>query len=128
MNQSTSRQPYSPLQMVETVFSHMAAIYGNKFNDLWRGINPDDVKGMWANKLSEFEAFDIKYALNLLIDIKYPPTLPEFYLMCRQGRAERVKQTPQLPSSKEPETYNYTAEDIQKKLGPYLRKVIVNND
>lgn len=127
MNQSTSRRPYSDLEMIETVFAHMAAIYGNRFNDLWRGINPDDVKAVWAQKLSEFESFDIKFALDGLLNVDRPPNLPEFYAMCRQGRAKRIKNTPQLPSNEKPSTYSYTPEEIREKLKPYMKKIIVQD-
>jgi len=88
-NQSTLplNQPVLPDPWVERIFDHMAALYGSKFADLWRGTDAEKVKDMWARKLGGFASMPacIRAALNALDERPFPPTLPEFIQLCRES-------------------------------------------
>lgn len=84
---SPDHKPALPDAWVSKIFDLMAASYGSKFLDLWRGTNLLDVKRHWAEKLGGFadrpEA--IKLALDALDEKPFPPTLPEFIALCREN-------------------------------------------
>jgi hypothetical protein len=70
-----------PLPWVEKIFSVMSASYGTLFADRWRGMNLGEVKAAWASKLADLTPAELKRGLNSLGG--FPPTLPEFALLCR---------------------------------------------
>lgn len=92
--------PSTPLATpwVERIFAHLSLIYGSRFLDMWRGVDADHLKAMWANKLGGFaenpEA--IKLALDALDDKPQPPTLPEFLRLCRDAARRTGSSVPAL--------------------------------
>lgn len=58
-------------------------MYGNKFLDLWRDLDLNKVKQAWAEDLAGFSANEIKTGLDVCRQKPWPPTLPEFMLLCR---------------------------------------------
>lgn len=93
MNQtlSTSHQPQYwpdnalPKPWVERIFDRMSVLYGSKFADLWRGVEPEGLKQAWAEELCGFkdQPERIKQALDALRGLEQPPTLPQFINMLR---------------------------------------------
>ena len=51
---SAARPFVLPDSWIVRIFDHMAAMYGSKFADLWRGTEPEKVRAMWAEKLAGF--------------------------------------------------------------------------
>ncbi len=94
-----------PELWIEKIFSEMLASYGSKFNDLWRGSNLADVKAMWARKLAGFEDKPkaIRAALDALDERPFPPTLPEFLLLCRDAARRFGPTLPALDFKPDPE-------------------------
>lgn len=80
-----------PESWVARIFEHMAGLYGSKFADLWGGSSPEKVHAVWAEKLAGFadKPHAIKAALDALDEHPFPPTLPEFVVLCRNA-ARRV--------------------------------------
>jgi hypothetical protein len=70
---------------IENLFAKFAAIYGVKFADQWAGINHDAVKATWEQGLADLRRDEIVAGIQRLIlcGKPFPPTLPEFYVMCR---------------------------------------------
>lgn len=68
---------------------------------MWRGIDPAQLKAVWAEKLGGFSDRPeiIKHALDSLDDKPWPPTLPEFVEICR-NQARRIGST--LPAIEAP--------------------------
>lgn len=85
-----------PDSWVESLLNRMAAIYGEKFLNLWSRTPPADMRDMWADALGRFDGEQIKWALHHLIaNNPFPPTLPEFVMLCRQAPRPEV---PALPA------------------------------
>lgn len=81
-NASIEGQPQSG---VERLFGRLAAMYGTKFADLWRGVDMADIKQAWAEALRGYTADEIMRGVNACMSRDWPPTLPEFARMCRPG-------------------------------------------
>ena len=77
----------------------MTALYGNKFTDMWRGIDDQEVKRCWGDELSAYTVPQITNAVNGLTEKKFPPTLPEFLEMC-EATKPRVVSMAHLPAPK----------------------------
>lgn len=100
------------------IFDHMAAMYGSKFADLWRGTDPEKVRAMWAEKLARFadKPKAIKLAIDSLDDKPFPPTLPEFLALCREAAKRIGDNKPALPH-KLTEDDKLHQNEMAKRLG-----------
>lgn len=58
-------------------------MYGNKFTDMWREIEPESIKRAWGEDLAGYTADELKKGLEWCKTQKWPPTLPEFMTACR---------------------------------------------
>lgn len=86
-----------PERWVEALFTAMAATYGARFADLWRGAKIDDVKRQWGVELARLTSAQMKAGRETLTDLEKAPTLPEFMAHCRRARVEAVAaEQPQL--------------------------------
>lgn len=77
---STSRLPDS---WIERLLDRLAAMYGQKFTDQWRGVDPSYLKSVWGEELASYSADEIKRGLSACRTRPWPPTLPEFLTLCR---------------------------------------------
>lgn len=85
-----------PDSWVESLLNRMSAIYGTKFVAQWERTNPAEMRDMWAEALGPFDGERIKWALlQLVANNPFPPTLPEFVMLCRQAPR---KESPALPA------------------------------
>lgn len=81
-------------EWVERIFSVMACSYGKKFAELWAGAEADELKRFWAQKLFPFATnpHAIGLALERMMEeFPNPPTLPQFYDLCRQAARHGAK-------------------------------------
>ena len=74
-----------PGEWVERIFQIMAANYGARFADAWRGVDAETVKAVWAKKLGALKPEQIRRGIASLEQCKFPPTLPEFMALCKQA-------------------------------------------
>ena len=70
-------------QIVERVFERLAAMYGAKLADLWRGCDMASIKQTWAAALAGYRHDEIRRGLQGCLTRPWPPTLPEFLSLCR---------------------------------------------
>ncbi|WP_342704253.1 hypothetical protein OHZ10_08055 [Burkholderia arboris] len=90
-----------PQKWVETIFATMAAFYGARFADLWRGSKTAEVKRVWGVELAKLSADQMRAGRENLTALPKPPTLPEFVGFCRQARSEQAASTaPQITDQK----------------------------
>lgn len=73
----------STLAHVEALFSELAAIYGARFADMWRNTDVGHVKTVWAGALAGLTVGEVRQGLIGCRKKPWPPTLPEFLLLCR---------------------------------------------
>lgn len=82
-----AKLPALPDPWVSKLFSHMSALYGTRFTDLWKDCDLADVKHTWAEELASFtdnpECFGLALK-SLTNENRFPPTLPEFVAICRR--------------------------------------------
>lgn len=73
-------------------------MYGNKFADMWAGIELADVKKCWADELRIFSVDQVGKAVDGLKLNNFPPTLPEFLQLCIQARREAPRSYEHRPA------------------------------
>jgi hypothetical protein len=78
------------LPWVERLFERFASMYGAKFLDLWRDMDIARVKDAWAEELAGLTVDEIKTGLAAMKTKPWPPTLPEFIVLCRPPRDARA--------------------------------------
>jgi hypothetical protein len=71
---------------VERLFQRFFAMYGSRFTSMWS--SPDEgmrhqVKEVWAEGLLGYSGSEIRQGLAACKSKIWPPTLPEFLLLCR---------------------------------------------
>lgn len=72
-----------PLDWIERLFTRFVGMYGSKFADLWRGTDLASVKSIWAEDLVGYSGEELKRGLESCKVRVFPPTLPEFMILCR---------------------------------------------
>lgn len=79
---STSRKTI-PEVWIERLFEQFSGLYGMKFVDQWRGCDIAAVKRVWSEVLGGYTADEIKRGLDACMTRVFPPTAPEFSMLCR---------------------------------------------
>lgn len=84
MNQLTN-ETLPPLQSawIDRLWQRFLMMYGNKFADMWRDLDPNAVKRAWAEDLAGYSADELKRGLDWCKTQDWPPTLPAFMTACR---------------------------------------------
>ncbi len=72
-----------PAAWIERLFSRLVGFYGSKFADLWKGTDLAMVKQVWAETLAGYTPEEIKRGIDACLSRPFPPTLPEFLMLCR---------------------------------------------
>ena len=98
-----------PRSWTESLLKKMTALYGERFLNQWRNVEPEDMIGTWSDALGPYcdigqdgQGQRIKWALDqLAANNPYPPTLPEFVALCRQAPRPQVKALPEPTVSDE---------------------------
>jgi len=83
----TQYRAFQP-DLIDRLFARFAAMYGNRFADMWAGISIDEVKKCWADELRIFSVDQVGKAVDSLKSNNFPPTLPEFLQYCAQARRD----------------------------------------
>lgn len=87
-----SGRPPLRIDWVERIFSVLSAGFGRQFADQWAGVDPDEMKHLWAKKLRDF--FDqpeaISGALDEATSAKFPPNVGEFREMCKSRYIDKT--------------------------------------
>ena len=72
-----------PIEWIDRLFQRLGGMYGSKFLAMWEGSDIESVKRIWAESLADFEADEIRDGLESCKTRTWPPTMPEFLLLCR---------------------------------------------
>lgn len=91
-------------ELTERVFAAMTMRYGNKFADMWRGIDLDEVKATWSQKLAAFPIGVVAKAVDALDGLNFPPTLPEFLALCVKASGSRLPEHQPMMALPPPDT------------------------
>lgn len=71
------------LDWIDRLWERFVTRYGSKFTDMWKGIDPDNLKQAWSEELAGYTADELRRGLELCKAKDWPPTLPEFMKLCR---------------------------------------------
>ena len=85
-----------PQSWVNALFTKMARMWGNTFLDKWRDGNLEGVKVEWAQGLAKLSRTELKAGVDALMTLKFPPSLPEFYALCKSMRLAEQAPSPAL--------------------------------
>ena len=84
MNQiANATLPALPSEWIDRLWQRFMLMYGNKFADMWRDLDPVAVKHAWGEELYGYTADELKRGLAWCKTQTWPPTLPEFMCACR---------------------------------------------
>ena len=72
-----------PSEWINRLFQRLGGMYGSKFLTMWEGADIESVKQIWGESLGDFDAEEIRAGLDGCNSKPFPPTLPEFLLLCR---------------------------------------------
>lgn len=105
MNQLTSATspanvPALPDEWAERIFQRMENFYLSKWVDSFGSIPRERVKRAWAEELYGYSPQEIKRGLDACRAKVWPPSLPEFLLLCRpvlEPKAEWLEACEQMP-------------------------------
>lgn len=78
-----SQSSAMPSAWIDRLFDRLAAMYGARFADMWRGASMATIKATWAEDLGDYTVEEIKQGIEACKRKEWPPTLPEFLTMCR---------------------------------------------
>ena len=70
------------LRNIERLFERFEKLYGTRFTDMWSN-DPAGVKRAWAAELAGYTTDEVRAGLSACKTRPWPPTLPEFLLLCR---------------------------------------------
>lgn len=122
-----------PKPWTESLLKKMTALYGERFLNQWRNVEPEDMIGTWSDALgpycdlnTEHQGQRIKWALDqLAANNPHPPTLPEFIALCRQAPRPQVKALPEPSVSDEQAAQNLREIDgMARKMAEEQRDYI----
>lgn len=72
-----------PSRWVARLISKLQIMYGAKFTQQWEGIDPALMQAEWAEELAGFTGEELATGLAACRERPFPPTLPEFMVLCR---------------------------------------------
>lgn len=123
-NETSQAKPSAlPETWIAALFSKLSGMYGNKFSDMWRGIDPEMVKRTWAERLVVYPPEVLKYALSECDNYPNPPSLPQFVQLCRAGMNRHVKPAALPPPTLDKATARARLREICEKTGFPLKGV-----
>lgn len=76
----------APRHWVAALFEKMSRMWGNSFLDKWRDTNLEGVMVEWGKGLRKLSTAELKAGVDALMTQKFPPSLPEFYALCKARR------------------------------------------
>lgn len=78
----SNNQPM-PIRWASELLNRFRMMYGQKFADQWGQIDTDELAHFWSQELAGFTPGEIKTGLDACKSRPWPPTLPEFMVLCR---------------------------------------------
>ena len=75
------------LENIDRLISKMRAMYGHKFDQQWKGVNPQELSETFLECLEGLSVEELRAGLTRMKREPWPPTIPEFRQWCEQGGA-----------------------------------------
>ncbi len=97
--QTAATPPSHSDQAMQRLFARLVGFYGARFADMWANSDELTVRGIWAEGLSAVPLDQIRIGLDVCLSTKpFPPTLPEFRLLCLSNSRGREAQHVSRPT------------------------------
>ena len=78
-------------QAMQRLFARLVGFYGARFADMWANSDEATVQRIWADGLSSVTLDQIRVGLDVCLASRpFPPTLPEFRLVCLSNSRGRT--------------------------------------
>jgi hypothetical protein len=106
-------QDAAPRHWVNALFEKMTRMWGNSFLDKWRDVDLEGVMQEWGKGLRKLSSAELKAGVDSLITLKYSPSLPEFYGLCKQMRLHEMPRAEALTDQTRADP-NVVAENMAK--------------
>lgn len=108
---------------MERLFQRFSSAYGKHWADMWRGADAEtmqQIKADWGDELEGVNPLNMKEALDYCIAHNpFPPTLPEFKILCNQlHRPDVTKALPRHFSQDELDRNRQRLADATASLKP----------
>lgn len=112
-----------PQSWVNELFKRMARMWGNTFLDKWPQDDLEGVKAEWGKGLRKLSPTELKSGVDALLTLKFPPSLPEFYGLCKQMRLHEMPRAEALTdqSRADADTVHANVSRMREALGPMQR-------
>lgn len=68
---------------VDYIITHMRMLYGERFNSQWKTVPPEEMRRVWGHYVQGYTQEELKRGLNELMNHPFPPTMPQFFMLCR---------------------------------------------
>lgn len=76
-------RPQLRRDIIERLLLRLAALYGVKFNEAYASLPMANLTQLWAEELASFSLDELNRGINGCRLREWPPTLPEFMVLCR---------------------------------------------
>ena len=111
-----SRAITERLKAVEWLFNQFSIRYGAALMaSVWNGLDPDEVKLVWAQALATMPRRCVAFALCHLPTM--PPKLDEFVAMCRRCPPETYKALPYILTNEEKQRNRERIAELAARFG-----------
>ncbi|WP_063801354.1 hypothetical protein [Burkholderia ubonensis] len=116
-------QDAAPESWVNALFTRMGRMWGNAFLEKWP---QDDLRGVkieWARGLRKLSTSELKAGVDGLLTLKFPPSLPEFYGLCKQMRLHEMPRHEALTdqTKADPAVVEANLERMREIIAPLLQ-------
>ena len=105
-----------PADVVDQLMRRLVATYGRRFWAQWEGVEPADVKAIWARELAGYIDRPEVFAWAFENLPEQPPNAIEFRNLCRRAPARPVQVLPEAPA--DPERVRAELAKLQQILKP----------
>ncbi|SKC78453.1 hypothetical protein SAMN05445504_2396 [Burkholderia sp. CF099] len=119
---STWPQDAVPEHWITELFKRMHRMWGNTFLDKWRDVEMDGLKIEWARGLKKLSSTELKAGVDALLTLKFPPSLPEFYGLCKQMRLHEMPKASALTdqTKADPRVVDANVPRMREALAPLV--------
>ncbi|MDE1009993.1 MAG: hypothetical protein OSB38_30475 [Paraburkholderia fungorum] len=109
-----------PESWVNELFKRMGRMWGNAFLEKWPQDDLRGVKTEWAKGLRKLSTTELKAGVDALLTLKFPPSLPEFYGLCKQMRLHEMPRAEALTDQTRADanTVHVNVSRMREALGP----------
>lgn len=108
-----------PADVVDQLFRRMVATYGRRFWAQWEGVDPADVKAVWARELGGYVDRPEVFAWAFENMPEQPPNAIEFRNLCRRAPPKPTQALPEPPA--DPERVRAELAKLQHIVRPEYR-------